>query len=200
MWGDLGGSAATEALAKGVGVIALIRLQHLHLVASMTLAYSRLKRLLSDRNITMPELQKRIQHRGMHVKSEQWREPVGRWCQDVDRSPMGETMASVVKYQRQLLDFTRSIYDETPIGEAVASVYLKTPRHVFIKRYRQWGTKAWHEVHEANLAEHFGRLYANGPLILFGDDDDVPPTISQPSFVLHMLDMLQFHQGRRSSS
>jgi len=33
----------------------------------MTQAYSRLKRLLSERNITVPELQKRIQQRGMHV-------------------------------------------------------------------------------------------------------------------------------------
>jgi protein-L-isoaspartate(D-aspartate) O-methyltransferase len=106
-------------------------------------------------------------------------------------------MESIVKYQRQLLDLTRSIYDETPISEAVANAYLETPRHVFVKRYRQWGTKAWHEVHEANLAEHLATLYANGPLILCGDDDDdVPSTISQPSFVLHMLDMLQLQPGQ----
>jgi protein-L-isoaspartate(D-aspartate) O-methyltransferase len=106
-------------------------------------------------------------------------------------------MEAVVEYQRQLLELTRSIYDETPISEAVTSAYLQIPRHVFVKRYRQWGTKAWHEVHEANLAEHLATLYANGPLILFGDDDDdVPSTISQPSFVLHMLDMLQLQPGQ----
>jgi protein-L-isoaspartate O-methyltransferase len=106
-------------------------------------------------------------------------------------------MESVVKYQRQLLELTRSIYDETPISEAVASAYLETPRHVFVKRYRQWGTKAWHEVREADLAEHLATLYANGPLILFGDDDDdVPSTISQPSFVLYMLDMMQLQPGQ----
>jgi hypothetical protein len=33
----------------------------------MTQAYSRLKRLLGERHITVPELQKRIQQRGMHV-------------------------------------------------------------------------------------------------------------------------------------
>ena len=33
----------------------------------MTQAYSRLKRLLGERNITVPELQKRIQQRGLHV-------------------------------------------------------------------------------------------------------------------------------------
>jgi protein-L-isoaspartate(D-aspartate) O-methyltransferase len=128
---------------------------------------------------------------------EQWREPVGRWRRHIDRSPMGEIMESVVKYQRQLLDLTRSIHYETPISDAVASAYLATPRHVFVKRYRQWGTKAWHEVCEANVAEHLATLYANGPLILFGDDDDdVPSTISQPSFVLHMLDLLQLRPGQ----
>ena len=106
-------------------------------------------------------------------------------------------MESVVKYQRQLLELTRSIYAETPISEAVARAYLDTPRHVFVKRYRQWGTKAWHEVCEANLAEHLATLYANAPLILFGDDDDdVPSTISQPSFVLHILDLLQLQPGQ----
>src|SRR5262245_41669376 len=127
--------------------------------------------------------------------SGQWRGPAGGWRCHVDRSPTGETMESVVKYQRQLLELTRSIYDETPISEAVASAYLETPRHVFVKRYRRRGTKAWHEVHEANVAEHLATLYANGPLILFGDDDDVPSTISQPSFVLHILDMLQLRPG-----
>ena len=33
----------------------------------MMQAYSRLKRLLGERNITVPELQKRIQQHGMHV-------------------------------------------------------------------------------------------------------------------------------------
>ena len=88
-------------------------------------------------------------------------------------------MDAVVKYKQQLLELTRSIYYETPISRAVESAYLQIPRHVFVKRYRQWGTKAWHEVREAHLAEHLATLYANGPLILFGDDDDdVPSTIS----------------------
>src|SRR5262245_43409486 len=109
----------------------------------------------------------------------------------------GETMDFPVRYQRQLLELTRSIYADTPISEAVARAYLDTPRHVFVKRYRQWGTKAWHEVREANLAEHLALLYANAPLILFGDDDDdVPSTISQPSFVLHILDLLQLQPGQ----
>jgi protein-L-isoaspartate(D-aspartate) O-methyltransferase len=40
-------------------------------------------------------------------------------------------------------------------------------------------------------------LYADKALILFGDDQDVSSTISQPSFVLHMLDMLQLEHGQK---
>jgi protein-L-isoaspartate(D-aspartate) O-methyltransferase len=68
---------------------------------------------------------------------------------------------------------------------------------MFVKRYREWGTKEWHEVGEENLAEHLATLYANKPLILYGEDDDtVPSTISQPSFVLRMLEMLQLRPGQ----
>src|SRR5215510_4601208 len=101
------------------------------------------------------------------------------------------------KYQQQLLEQIRSIYYDRPIGETTEKAYLTTPRHVFVRRYREWGTKEWHEVRDENLAEHLATLYANKPLILYGDDDDtVPSTISQPSFVLRMLDMLQLRAGQ----
>jgi protein-L-isoaspartate(D-aspartate) O-methyltransferase len=73
--------------------------------------------------------------------------------------------------------------------------FLETPRHRFVKRYREWGNKEWQEVNEENLNEHVATLYADKALILFGDDQDVSSTISQPSFVLHMLDMLQLERG-----
>src|SRR6266511_1015585 len=105
-------------------------------------------------------------------------------------------MDSVAQYQQQLLEHTQYIYDETPISEATQQAFLQLPRHVFIKRYRNWGTKKWHEVSEENFAQHLSTLYANRPLILFGNDDDnIPSTISQPSFVLRMLDMLQLRPG-----
>jgi protein-L-isoaspartate(D-aspartate) O-methyltransferase len=40
-------------------------------------------------------------------------------------------------------------------------------------------------------------VYTNKPLILFGDNDDnIPSTISQPAFVLRMLDLLQLRPGQ----
>jgi protein-L-isoaspartate(D-aspartate) O-methyltransferase len=105
-------------------------------------------------------------------------------------------MDAIAKYQRQLLEQAQYLYYETPISEATQQAFLHLPRHVFIKRYRHWGTRVWHEVSEDNLGEHVSTLYADRPLTLFGDDDDhIPSTISQPSFVLRMLDMLQLRPG-----
>jgi protein-L-isoaspartate(D-aspartate) O-methyltransferase len=105
-------------------------------------------------------------------------------------------MDTAEKYQQQLLEQARYVYHETPISEATKKAYLATPRHLFVKRYREWGTREWHKVNEENLEEHLATLYTDKPLILFGeDDDDIPSTISQPSFVLRMLDMLQIKPG-----
>lgn len=107
-------------------------------------------------------------------------------------------MDSAEKYQRQLLEQAKAIYQETPLSEATQRAYLETPRHKFVRRYRQWGVKEWSEVNEENLEQHLATLYSDRALVLFGDDDDdVPSTISQPSFVLRMLDMLQLEPGQK---
>jgi protein-L-isoaspartate(D-aspartate) O-methyltransferase len=107
-------------------------------------------------------------------------------------------MESAEKYQRQLLEQAQAIYYATPLSEATQKAYLATPRHQFVKHYRRWGIKEWSEVNEGNLEEHLATLYSDRALVLFGDDDDdVPSTISQPSFVLRMLDMLQLERGQK---
>ena len=107
-------------------------------------------------------------------------------------------MDAVEKYQQQLLEQSQYLYYRTPISDPTVHVYLATPRHLFVKRYREWGTTEWHEVRAENLAEHVSTLYTHKPLVLFGDDDDnVPSTISQPSFVLRMLDLLQLQPGQQ---
>jgi len=84
-------------------------------------------------------------------------------------------MDNVEKYQQQLLDQTRKLYRETPVSAATENAYLATPRHCFVRRYREWGTREWREVTPDNLTEHLATLYANRPVILFGDDDqDIP--------------------------
>ncbi len=106
-------------------------------------------------------------------------------------------MESFEKYQKQLLELAQSIYRETPISAATQRAFLETPRHRFVGRYREWSNKEWLEVNGENLKEHLATLYADKALILFGDDQDVSSTISQPSFVLRMLDMLQLEPGQK---
>ena len=99
-------------------------------------------------------------------------------------------------YQRQLLDQTRQLYRDTPISEATVRAYLATPRHRFVRRYREWATGDWHEVTDSNLHEHLATLYTDKAIVLFDDsDDNVLSTISQPSFVLRMLDLLRVRPG-----
>jgi hypothetical protein len=49
---------------------------------------------------------------------------------------MTNTMDNIEKYQKQLLEQTQKLYQETPISEATVQAYLATPRHCFVKRYR----------------------------------------------------------------
>jgi protein-L-isoaspartate(D-aspartate) O-methyltransferase len=104
---------------------------------------------------------------------------------------------SVADYQQQLLDQARQIYRQTPLSEATVQAYLATPRHLFVRQYRERASMQWRDVNDENVQEHLATLYADRALILFGDDDDdIPSTISQPSFVLRMLDLLQFEPGQ----
>ena len=82
-------------------------------------------------------------------------------------------------------------------SEATVEAYLATPRHLFVRRYRERTSKDWCEVSTENLHQHLAVLYEDRPLALFGDDDEnIPSTISQPSFVLRILDLLQLQPGQ----
>ena len=105
---------------------------------------------------------------------------------------------SIKKYQSQLLDQARRALHQKPLTQATEKAFMETPRHAFVSRYREWGTKEWHEINADNLNEHLAMLYASRVFILFGDDDeDIPSTISEPIFVLQMLDMLRLESGHR---
>ncbi len=105
-------------------------------------------------------------------------------------------MKTFEEYQRHLLEQSRRIFYKTPISPATERAYLAMPRHLFVTRYREWGTPEWRQVTAENLQEHLPTLYADKPLILSGDDSNILSTISQPSFVLRMLDMLQLQLGQ----
>src|SRR5205085_10978255 len=95
-----------------------------------------------------------------------------------------KAMDLAVKYQQQLLDQARQIYRQTPMSDATAKAYLTTPRHLFVRRYRETASKDWCQVKADNLHEHLATLYGDSALTMFGvDDDQVSSLISQPSLV-----------------
>ena len=100
-------------------------------------------------------------------------------------------MDAVANYQRQLWDQSCRANFRAGISPETERAFFATPRHLFVPRYREWGARNWHDVDPDNSEEHLGTLYADRPLILAGEDDnDLLSTISQPSLVLRMLDLL----------
>ena len=105
---------------------------------------------------------------------------------------------AVASQQRQLLERAQFVYRATPLSAATCAAFLAVPRHGFVRRYRVWGSTAWQEVTPDTLAHHLARLYNDEALVLAGDDDEnLLSTISQPSFMLRMLDLLQLAPGQR---
>jgi protein-L-isoaspartate(D-aspartate) O-methyltransferase len=97
------------------------------------------------------------------------------------------------RYQEQFLKDMDRALRERPLSAAARAAYLATPRHRFIHRYRL-GRGAWNTVDETNEPQ-LAVLYEDRPLILATDGDTVLATISQPGFVLNMIDRLRLQPG-----
>jgi protein-L-isoaspartate(D-aspartate) O-methyltransferase len=110
-------------------------------------------------------------------------------------------MTSSVSYlQNQILEITRNFNanSQIQIGKEIETAFLETPRHLFIKRYQLSETEEWREVNEHNLEENLPILYQNRALGLWGEDGDKRiSTISQPSLVLYMLNLLKLEPGHK---
>ena len=72
-------------------------------------------------------------------------------------------METIEKFQRQVLEQNRRIFHKTPISQATERAFLATPRHLFVSRYREWGTPVWRQVTAENLEQHLPALYADRP-------------------------------------
>lgn len=106
-------------------------------------------------------------------------------------------------FQNQLVAIAREKYARTPISQTTIDAFYSIPRHRFVSRYRHWESDQWMEVTEQNLDRHLSALYSDNALPIFGTQSDFESsnsavsTISQPSFVLRMLDLLQIKKGQK---
>lgn len=107
--------------------------------------------------------------------------------------------ATITDFQEQLLAQARTLAlsDQRTLSPAVEAAFRATPRHGFIPRYRDWKSNEWQTVTPETLAQHLPLLYSNNAIALFGDAESTPSTISQPSLVLHMLELLELSPGQR---
>jgi protein-L-isoaspartate(D-aspartate) O-methyltransferase len=113
-------------------------------------------------------------------------------------------VTSYEKFQKQLLAVANSKFrDDEKLSDSVVRAFGEVPRHLFVSRYRNYGMADWFEISDENLEQHLSTLYADNPLVLFGSDADFESkkgtrnvsTISQPSFVLRMIDILNVQPG-----
>jgi protein-L-isoaspartate(D-aspartate) O-methyltransferase len=107
--------------------------------------------------------------------------------------------AEIAHYQEQLLEQARqqATRDGHPLSAAVEAAFIATPRHRFVQQYRYGNANEWRQVTPQTLADDLPILYSNHALGLWGAADNTPSTISQPSLVLYMLELLQLAPGQR---
>lgn len=96
-----------------------------------------------------------------------------------------------MNYQQELLYEARRKFSRVPLSEKVCDAFMKLPRHRFLNRFSV-DYQNWLEVRTENLP----LIYADTTLLLYRKDKYVS-TISQPSFVLKMLDLLDLREGMK---
>jgi len=98
-------------------------------------------------------------------------------------------------YQSHLLADAR---ERVPgLSMSVRDAFVAVPRHMFVEEYRTLEHPSYRRVDAANLLEHLPALYRDNGLGIFGHDAATGVTISTPSLVLEMLELLQLSPGMR---
>jgi protein-L-isoaspartate(D-aspartate) O-methyltransferase len=108
-------------------------------------------------------------------------------------------MSSYLKFQTELL---RKIKAKTakPLPIEIEEAYSNTPRHLFIREYFEYDEKEWKKIVQGvePTEQQLSQFYEDGTIFLMPPSEDYgASTISQPSFVLLMLDMLQLKPGHK---
>lgn len=100
---------------------------------------------------------------------------------------------SVSEFQNQLLKIAEQNNLHHPLSAKVKRAFIEVPRHKFVPVFRVDG--GWVVINEHNLEEYLPYLYGDFPLGIYASEGQIVSTISQPSFVLRMIDMLKLKEG-----
>lgn len=104
--------------------------------------------------------------------------------------------------QEGLLDSVQEqlVLRDIQLSPRVADALRDVPRHAFVERYRFWGSRHWNRVgtDADDLASHLPALYRDDGLAIAGfEGDEQLSTISRPTVVLLMLELLSIRPGDR---
>lgn len=109
------------------------------------------------------------------------------------------------KLQESLASQARANYkNEGRLSDRVVNAFLEVPRHQFVNRFRNFGDDSWLRFDSDNGAQYLPTIYQDKPIVIWGSNAEFESkkgqkqvsTISQPSFVLRMLDLLDIREGQ----
>ena len=109
------------------------------------------------------------------------------------------------KLQEALASQARANYKkESPLSDRVIDAFLEVPRHQFVNQFRNFGDDTWHKFDSNTGAQYLPMIYQDKPIVIWGSNAEFESkkgqkqvsTISQPSFVLRMLDLLDIRAGQ----
>lgn len=98
-------------------------------------------------------------------------------------------------YQLELLDLYKEKFPYHHLSVEISHAFLEMPRHKFLQKFSVDYTN-WIFLNENNLTENLPVIYADHTLLLYAHQEYVS-TISQPTLVLLMLQMLDLHPGMK---
>ena len=98
--------------------------------------------------------------------------------------------------QEALLVQAERFFPKKKVPKAVSKAFLGTPRHLFINRFYSSKKGRWVDLQEESVEDYLNELYADHPLGIYRDERErTLSTISQPTLVIFMLDLLQLEPG-----
>lgn len=98
-----------------------------------------------------------------------------------------------IEQERLLENIRRKAW--VKLSPRVEEAYLKIPRHFFVRRFSV-DYDNWIEVDEESVFNYLPIIYSDATLLIWDKGDKIS-TISQPSLVLHMLELLDIKEGMR---
>lgn len=102
----------------------------------------------------------------------------------------------VSEHQATLLYRIEQFFGRQKLPKELRRAFLNTQRHRFAKKFYSSHFQKWISLDEQNVSQHLAELYADHPLSIYRDENGRSiSTISQPSLVVYMLDLLGLKPG-----